>query len=97
MSEISIDGARIQSLAEDLQPSIDDVYESLGGTPGVDGGIAANMIALITSAAAEGAQTVPDSYLALMALVKEAVTDFTATEESAAQALRDYESQIEDS
>ena len=97
MSEISIDGEKIDEFAADLQPMIDGVYASLRNVPSVDGGIASNMIALITSAGAEASQTVADSYLALMALAREVVTDFAATEESAAGEFRAYESEIENS
>jgi len=97
MSEISIDGTQILHLSNELEPYVDDVYGALKNIPSVDGGIASNMIAIITSVGAEASQVVPDSYLALMALAREVVKDFAANDEDAAQALRSYEAEIEQS
>lgn len=97
MSDITLDGDQLKELFAGLQPSIDDVYNSLKNIPNVNGGIAANMVALIASAGAEASQVVADSYVALMALALETVNEFEATEESVTQDLIDFKNHIEQS
>lgn len=97
MSDIALDPVQLRELFAGLQPSIDDVYNSLRDIPYVNGGIASNMIALIASAGAEASQVVADSRVALMALVLETISDFEATEESVTQELNDFKNDIEQS
>jgi len=97
MTEISMDAVYVEHALQRLRPSIDDTYRALRNPPEVDGGIAGNMVALISSAGAEVSQVVADSYVALLALALETVSDFRATEDSVTRDLLDYATEIEES
>lgn len=94
--DIMFDTARIKSMFGAVEPYIDDLYEAVPSPPDFDGGEMGGTMALIVDSGIRGAYTSGDAIMALMALVREAMLDFQAAEDSQSRAYLNYQAHLDD-